>query len=85
MECFGGVKQLKIAKRKVELKEKNMTVWSWTKKMCLGQFDLEINRETASEMASLPWSQNNRKKKRSSYKGKYERTGDFLKLLHVSS
>ena len=29
--------------------------------MCLGQFDLEINRETASEMASLPWSQNNRK------------------------
>ena len=25
MECFGGVKQLKIAKRKVELKEKNMT------------------------------------------------------------
>ena len=22
MECFGGVKQLKIAKRKVELKEK---------------------------------------------------------------
>ena len=29
--------------------------------MCLGQVDLEVNRETASEMASLPWSQNNRK------------------------
>ena len=64
-----GLKQLKIAKRKVEL----------------GQFYLEMHRQTASEMASLPWSQNKPERKRSSYKGKYALTGKFLKLLHVSS
>ena len=29
--------------------------------MCLGQFYLEMDLETASEMASLPWYQNKRK------------------------
>ena len=65
--------------------------------MCLRQFYLEktirMHRETASEMASLPLSQNNPERERNSYKGKYARTGKFLKLfvhkkhnkLHVSS
>ena len=35
--------------------------------MCLGQFYLEMHLETASEMASLPWSQKKTEIKRSSY------------------
>ena len=36
--------------------------------MCLGQFYLELHRETASEKASLPWSQNNWKENAASTK-----------------
>ena len=50
--------------------------------MCLGQFYLEMHLETASEMASLPWSQNKRKENAARIiKGKYAWTGKFLKLF----
>ena len=43
-----GSKQLTIAKRKVELKEKkNIKMWSWKKKMCLARFYLEKNQKNA--------------------------------------
>ena len=46
-----GLKQLKIAKRKVELTgKKNIKMWSWRKKMCLGQVYLEKNEKNA------PWN-----------------------------
>ena len=81
-----GLKQLKIAKRKVELGgKKNMTMWSWRKKMCLRQFYLEKNQKNA------PWNSfrdgffavepKQSERKLSSYKGKYARTGKFLKLF----
>ena len=85
MECFGGVKQLKIAKRKVELKEKNMT--------CVKLKEEDV--PGAIWPRNQPWNSfrdgffavepKQSERKRSSYKGKYERTGYFLKLLHVSS
>ena len=50
--------------------------------MCLGQFYLEMDLETASEMASFPWYQNKRKEKAARIiKGKYAWTGKFLKLF----
>ena len=61
-----GLKRLKIAKRKVELKQKKTWKCESEGKRCAwGDFTSRktrrMHRETASEMASLPWSQNNRK------------------------
>ena len=60
-------------------------MWSWREKMYLGEFYLEKNQKNA------PWNgfrdgffavePKQRERKRSSYKGKYARTGKFLKLL----
>ena len=60
------LKQLKIAKRKVELREKKTWQCEAEGKRCAcGNFTSRktrrMHRETASEMASLWWSQNNRK------------------------
>ena len=57
--------------------------------MGLGQFYQEKNqkmhRETASEMVSLPWSQNNQKKNVArSYKGKYTIQYNILYLTKVT-
>ena len=60
MECFSPVKQLKIAKRKVELTEKkNIKKREVEGKRCpLDNFSSRktrrMHRETASEMVSLP-------------------------------
>ena len=59
------LKELKILKRKVELKEKRTKMWSWREKCTWENFTprktRRMHRETASEMGSLPWSQNNGK------------------------
>ena len=52
--------------------------------MCLGRFftsrkTRRMHGETASEMASLPWSQN--KRKENAARTKYARTAMFLKLF----
>ena len=60
-------------------------MWSWRKKMFLGQFNLEKNQKNA------PWNSSRDdffaveptqpERKHSSDKGKYGRTGKFLKLF----
>ena len=70
-----GIKQLKIAKRKVELKEKTWKCEAEGGGCSRGNFTSRktrrMRRETASEMssfeASLPWSQNNRKEHAAGY------------------
>ena len=70
-----GIKQLKIAKRKVELKEKTWKCEAEGGGCSRGNFTSRktrrMRRETASEMASfeasLPWSQNYRKENAAGY------------------
>ena len=66
MGCFSGVKQLKIAKRKVELTEKKNIKREVEGRCAFDNFTSRktrrMHRETASEMVSLPWSQTTEKK-----------------------
>ena len=70
-----GIKQLKIAKRKVELKEKTWKCEAEGGGCSRGNFTSRktrrMRRETASEMASfeasLPWSQDNWKENAAGY------------------
>ena len=58
------LKQRKIAKRKVELEKKNHENVKLKEEDVTGAISRKIrrmHRETAPGMASLPWSQNNRK------------------------
>ena len=91
-----GLKQLKIAKRTVELKKKNMKMWTWRKKMRLGQFYFEKDQKNASwksfRYGFFAVEPKQLERKRNSHKGKCARTGKFLKFfvhkkhnnLHVS-
>ena len=68
MKCFSGVQTAQNSKTEggikrtkhenVKLKKEDVALGDFTSRKKL---DRRMHRETASEMASLPWSQNNRK------------------------
>ena len=67
-----GLKQLKIAKRKVELTGKKTLKCEAEGRRCAwdkftSRKTRRMHRETASEMVSLPWSQNHRKENAAGY------------------
>ena len=68
VKCFSGVQTAQNSKTEggikrtkhenVKLKKEDVALGDFTSRKKL---DRRMHRETASEMASLPWSQNNRK------------------------
>ena len=92
-ECFSGVKTAQNNKTEAgtETNKNNNKMWIWGKishrEHLTWRKTRRMHRETAAEMASLPWSQNNRKEnKRSWIRLAFDivlnaKLGEFLKLF----
>ena len=92
-ECFSGVKTAQNNKTEAgtETNKNNNKMWIWGKishrENLTWRKTRRMHRETAAEMASLPWSQNNRKEnKRSWIRLAFDivlnaKLGEFLKLF----
>ena len=80
---FSGIKTAQNSKTEgeIERKKKHENV-KLKEEDVPGAIYLEMDLETASEMAPLPWYQNKRKENAARIiKGKYAWTGKFLKLF----